>query len=134
MEVPSSQPMIISQNLFKTLSTDDPDGNVSNSSQPLQPPSNTTKKSRRPPPITIVNKGTKHTCELLSLANIPQTDYHMKAEKSGTQLSTVDKSTFDAAVKLLQDLNTVFFFRTRHLINRLCVSYCLASRCTNQLS
>lgn len=115
MDAQSSQPAfptIVTQNLFETLSTVDPDGNVNNTSQPPQSLPSTTKKSRRPPPITIVNKGTKHTRELLNLANIPQTGYHLKAVKSGTQLNTADECVFDAAVKLLQESNTEFFSYT----------------------
>lgn len=44
-------------------------------------------KKKRFPPISIVNKGTKQIRELLNIGNIPQHVYHMKAVKTGVQLT-----------------------------------------------
>lgn len=83
-QMPSS---IETENIFDILSNVDPE-EVNNA--PSQVPASKTKKCRLPP-ISIVNIGTKQTRELLSSANIPQTSYHLKAVKSGTQLTVVEE-------------------------------------------
>lgn len=102
----STQPSFVSPNIFDALSSVDPESDVNNASQV---PPTTVKNNRRPPPITIINKGTKQTRELMNSANIPQTAYHMKAVKSGTQLNATDNGTFEAAIVGLQNSNTEFF-------------------------
>lgn len=107
------QPMVETENRFDLLADMDPDEvrstNVNINSQVA---STINTKTCRLPPISIINIGTKQTRKLWNLANIPQTEYHMKAVKSGTQLTVSNEDYFNAAIKALSDGNKEFFTHT----------------------
>lgn len=106
----SVQPSIETRNMFESLSdlaaNDDSAENVESNAAAKKT------KASRLPPISIINKGTRQTRELLNLANIPQTSYHMKAVKSGTQLMVKGESCFTAAIQALKESNTEYFTYT----------------------
>ncbi|XP_062541805.1 uncharacterized protein LOC134209790 [Armigeres subalbatus] len=104
-----TQPMVETHNVYESLACMDEDSAGPNNAHTQQKTVSNRAKGNRLPPISIINKGTKHIRELFNLANIPQSSYHMKAVKSGTQLTVNAENSFDDVIKTLKDSNTEFF-------------------------
>lgn len=107
------QPTVDTANRFEILSDLDPnDAPLTGVNIGSQATTIRSAKKSRLPPISIINIGTKQTRELLNLSNVNQTEYHMKAVKSGTQLTAFNEETFNAAINVLRDGNKEFFTHT----------------------
>ncbi|XP_062543357.1 uncharacterized protein LOC134221933 [Armigeres subalbatus] len=74
-----TQPMVETHNVYESLACMDEDSAGPNNAHTQQKTVSNRAKGNRLPPISIINKGTKHIRELFNLANIPQSSYHMKA-------------------------------------------------------
>lgn len=104
---PTTTPAITTQNSFDILAGIDGTSGTDNVIGSVP----TTKKVRLPP-ITVVNNGTRRVRELLTVGNIPQNGYHMKAIKVGVQLVVKEEQHYQDVISVLKDSSVEFFTYT----------------------
>lgn len=103
---------IVVSNEYDLLSNDegDDDHDEMPTLTPVQAVTNPLPKAKkvRVPPISVVNLTTKQVREVLSINSFAQTEYHMKATKSGVKLLCLREEGFRSAVSVLKSSNIQF--------------------------